>query len=143
MVNRNEANFIDVGLRLKAIREDLRITLDTLSKATGMSRTYLSDFERGFRLPTAKYTNYLFHTHQVNLNYVYGGEGPKFRHPAGGPPNFGMFQEEVDRLLHFMAEMPHALYAVLGFFTEYQLTNEALIKRQRAAKETAAADEKK
>lgn len=122
------------GLQLKAIREEIRMTLDAISKETGISRSYLSDFERGFRLPTSKYLNYLHDRHKVNLNYVFGSEGRKFRTGAEKTPNFGMLQEEVDKLLCFMAEMPHALYAVLGFFTEYKLTNKELIEKQRIEK---------
>ena len=135
MVNRKDALYKNTGLQLKAIREELRMTLDAISQETGISRSYLSDFERGFRLPTSKYLNYLHHRHQVNLNFIFGTEGRKFRPGTDEALDFGKFQEEVDKMLVFMAEMPHALYAVLGFFTEYKLMNKELIDRHRAEKE--------
>jgi len=135
MVNRKEVLYENTGLQLKAIREELRMTMDTISKETGISRSYLSDFERGYRLPTSKYLNYLHNRHRVNLNFVFGSEGRKFRPGSKEVLDFGKFQDEVDKMLVFMAEMPHALYAVLGFFTEYKLMNKELIERHHAEKE--------
>jgi transcriptional regulator with XRE-family HTH domain len=125
---------------LKAIRDDLRMTLDAVSKETGMSRSYISDFERGFRLPTSKYMRYLHDRHLVNLNYIFGSEGRKFRTEARKAPDFGKMQEDVDELLALMGEVPHALYAVLGFFNEYKLMNKEVIQRHRSEK---AAEDKK
>ena len=88
MVNRNAACFVETGNQLRAIREDLRMTLDAVSKETGISRSYISDFERGFRLPTSKYLRYLQDRHQVNLNYVFGSEERKFRNQKNKLPHF-------------------------------------------------------
>jgi transcriptional regulator with XRE-family HTH domain len=134
MVNRIEKLYRDTGLQLKAIREDLRMTLDAVSKETGMSRSYISDFERGFRLPTSKYMRYLHDRHQVNLNFIFGSEGRKFRTEAKKAPDFGRMQEDVDELLEYMAEIPHTLFAVLGFFTEYKVMNKEVIQRYRSEK---------
>jgi transcriptional regulator with XRE-family HTH domain len=88
MVNRTVARFEETGRQLRSIREDLRMTLDAVSKELGISRSYISDFERGFRLPTSKYLKYLHDSHQVNLNYVFGSEGWKFLMTKDKPPNF-------------------------------------------------------
>jgi len=134
MVNRTVARFQETGLQLRNIREDLRMTLDAVSKETGISRSYISDFERGFRLPTSKYLKYLHDNHQVNLNYVFGSEGRKFRTTKDKAPDFGKMQDDVDELLRFMAKIPHALYAILGYFTEYKLMNKEVIQRYLAEK---------
>ncbi|MCX6582158.1 MAG: helix-turn-helix transcriptional regulator [Candidatus Aminicenantes bacterium] len=134
-----EALYKEIGMQLRAIREQLHLTMETISKETGISRSYLSDFERGVKLPTAKYMKYLFVHHNVNMNYVFSGEGRKFRPTAEETtPNFGKFQDEVDKLLHFMADMPHALYAVLGYFTEYKMVNHKLIEQHLSEKEKLA-----
>jgi transcriptional regulator with XRE-family HTH domain len=131
-----EALYKEIGMQLRAIRDDLRLTMEVISRETGISRSYLSDFERGVKLPTAKYLKYLHNRHNVNLNYVFDGEGRKFRPtPDETAPNFGKFQDEVDKLLRFMADMPHALYAVLGYFTEYKLVNHKLIEQHLAGKD--------
>lgn len=134
-----EALYKEIGMQLRAIREQLHLTMETISKETGISRSYLSDFERGVKLPTAKYLKYLHSRHNVNLNSVFDGEGRKFRPTAEETaPNFGKFQDEVDKLLHFMADMPHALYAVLGYFTEYKMVNHKLIEQHLSEKEKLA-----
>lgn len=133
MVERKEVLYQDTAMQLKAIREEMRKTLDVVSGETGISRSYLSDFERGFRLPTSKYLRYLHDHHRVNLNYVFGGEGRKFRAADEAGLDFGHLQDEVDKMLHFMAEMPHALFSMLSHFAEYKLVNKKLIEQHQAA----------
>lgn len=134
-----EALHREIGLHLRMIRDEIHLTMEVISQETGISRSYLSDFERGVKLPTSKYLKYLFVRHNVNLNFVFSGEGNKFRPTAEETtPNFGKFQDEVDKLLHFMADMPHTLYAVLGFFTEYKMINKNLIEQHFAEKEKLA-----
>jgi transcriptional regulator with XRE-family HTH domain len=129
----------EIGLQLRAVREKIGMTLEAVGKEAGISRSYLSDFERGYRPPTTKYLRYLHNRHNVNLNFLFCSEGRKFRPlPKDVPPDFGRLQDEVDKLLRAMEEMPHLLYAVLGFFTEYKLMNKELIERQRTQKDTAA-----
>ena len=139
MVDRKDARFVDIGLRLKAIREQLQVTADAVSKETGISRSYISDFERGFKLPTSKYLKYLNDHQNVNMNFVFSGELPMFR-PKGKdvPPNFGEFQKQVDAVLQLMAEMPYALYAVLEFVEKYKRLNKELIEQDRSEKKTEA-----
>lgn len=40
-----EAHFINIGLQLKKIREQLGWTMDNMNKATGISRGYLSEID--------------------------------------------------------------------------------------------------
>lgn len=135
MVDMKDAKYRDIGLQLKAIREQLRKTADAVSKETGISRSYISDFERGFKLPTSKYLKYLHDHHNVNLNSIFLSEGRKLRPTAEEKaPDFGMQQEEVDKMLRFMADMPHALYAMLGAFAEYKLMNSEVIEKHLAKK---------
>jgi transcriptional regulator with XRE-family HTH domain len=121
----------ETGLRLKAVREHLRKTLDVISEETGMSRSYISEFERGIKLPTAKYMKYLFDGHNISLDYIYGGEAAMLRLTAEEKAekiDFGKMSDEVEELLRFMAGMPHAMYAVLAFFQEYKMKNRQLIQ---------------
>ncbi|MCP4156825.1 MAG: helix-turn-helix transcriptional regulator [bacterium] len=131
-VLRKEKNVLyrDTGLRAKAVRERLKMTLDTMSKTSGVSRSYLSDFERGYKVPTSKYLIYLHNHHNVDVNYILGSEERMFRPEPDKDvkPEFGKFSEEVDEMIRFMASLPHALYAVLGYFTQYKTENRKLIK---------------
>lgn len=132
-----EARYSDIGLQLKNIRERLNWTLDTMSQATGISRSYISDFERGFKLPTAKYLKYLHDTHHFSLNFIFGSDGRMFNplEDKNFKPDFGKFSEDIDELLVFLSRVPHALYAVLGFFAEYKINNKHLVKKFLMEKE--------
>lgn len=134
----------DIGLQLKAVRERLKMTLDAMSKETRISRSYISDFERGLKLPTAKYLKYLHDKHNVSLNYIFCSDGDMFR-PDDDIllPDFGKFREEIKELLAYLARIPHALYTVLGFFTEYKIKNKELISNYFSDDEPESSKEKK
>ncbi len=136
MVNRTEMLYKEHGVRLRYLRQELRLTMDVVSKDTGISRSYLSDFERGFRMPTSKYLTYLHEHHKINLNYIFGSEGRMFRSGSAKIPDFGMMQGEVDNLLRLMGDVPTALFAVLGFGAEFNMKNKELIEKIRKEKET-------
>jgi transcriptional regulator with XRE-family HTH domain len=132
-----EAHYINIGLQLKKIRDQLDWTMDIMSKATGISRSYLSDFERGVKLPTAKYLKYLHDTHHVSLNFIFGSDN-RMLNPLGEKnpkPDFGKNSEEIDDILLLLSRVPHALYAFLAFFAEYKITNKQLIKQYLLDKE--------
>jgi hypothetical protein len=78
--------------------------------------------------------NHIFSMNQVNLNYVFSSEGWKFRTAKDKPPDFGKMQDDVYDMLRLMAEAPHALYAVLGYFKEFKLMNKEVMQRHRAEK---------
>lgn len=125
----------EIGIKLKSIRSHFEMTMDKIGKGTGTSRSYLSDFERGFRLPTTKYLRYLHDEFNVNLNYIFHGEEWMFRPTKEEkPPDFGGLQNKVTDMLNFIEDMPHALYAVLGYVAEYKLMNKELIERHEAEK---------
>jgi transcriptional regulator with XRE-family HTH domain len=128
----------DIGKRLKEIREALNHTLDRMSVDSGISRSYLAEFERGAKLPNSKYLIYLFKRHNVNLHYILGGKGERFNPPDKERMlyyNFGKFEEEIKELLYYITNVPHALYAVLGFFAEYKVDNAGYLEKFTGEKE--------
>ncbi len=127
-----EPAYQEIGKRLRAIRKELRLTLEILSGDTGIFRSYLSDFERGTKLPTAKFLNYLYIKLNVNLHFVLGGNGRMFRENY---PDFDIYLEPVNELLFLMEEMPLLLHAVLSFFEEFKLVYKELIELNKANKE--------
>lgn len=126
-----EANYINIGLQLKNIREHLNWTMDRMSNATGISRSYISDFERGVKLPTAKYLKYLHDTHHINLNFIFGSDVRQFNpwEEKNSKPDFGKYSEEIEEFLLLLSRVPHALYAALVFFAEYKINNRQLLKQ--------------
>jgi hypothetical protein len=53
----------------------------------------------------------------------------------GVKPDFGRYAEDIDELLYYMFRIPHAMYAVLGFFAEYILEHRQLVKEFLKEKE--------
>jgi transcriptional regulator with XRE-family HTH domain len=126
-----DTKYPEIGLQMRAIREQLEMTLDEMSKATGISRSYISEFERGIKMPTSKYLRYLHDNNNINIHYVFGSEPDMFRKKPGDspkPPEFGKYKEDVDEMNIYMAKMPPVLFAMLGFFSEYKMKNRQLIK---------------
>ncbi len=139
-----EREFSDTGKRLKAIRESLNHTLDTMSIAAKISRSYISEFERGMKLPNTKYLKYLFEEHDVNIHYVFNGEGRMFNPPKSEQMllyNFGKYEEEIKELLYYITNIPHALYDILGHFTEYKVENEEFLEKFMGQKDNKNDDE--
>ena len=113
----------EIGARLRQVREELEFTLENMSRAAGISKSYISDFERGKKIPASKYLFRLNRAFNVNLNYVLSGKGPLFfsadseKNPAY---SFGKYEDEIDDLLFHIIHIPNALFAVLQFFSEYK-----------------------
>lgn len=133
-----EIKYADIGERLRKIRLDLGYTLDSMSKAAGLARSYISQFEKGSKYPNRVYLKFLFEQHNIDLNYVLGGEGTPNRLSAEERrlyTDFGKFNPEIKELLYYMNTFPHALYHILSCFAEYKLINRDLIERFKAALE--------
>jgi transcriptional regulator with XRE-family HTH domain len=124
----------DIGLQLRSVRERLKLTLDDLHGEIGISRSYISNFERGLKLPTVKYLKHLHDKYGVSLDYIFCSNGRMFR--GGGEAtamvDFGKSQEDVDGMFRLMARVPHALHSMLVAFAEYKLEHEDFLKRFEA-----------
>lgn len=115
MVNRKDKLFEDIGERLKEIRKELCLKMKTASEETGISRSYIADFEKGYRMPTSKYMIYLHNKHKVNLNHIFSGEKPMFRKSTAiCPPDFGGNQGDINDLLCLMHKYPLIRYLILA-----------------------------
>ena len=121
--NKEKPPYLDIGIHTKAVREALGKTIQGMSEATGISRGYISDFERGVKLPTARYIKYLYEKCNINVNYIFSGEGLIFRPVKGKalPLDFGSHQEDMEELVWFMYKVPHALLYQLQAHMEYKL----------------------
>ncbi|MCP4155833.1 MAG: helix-turn-helix transcriptional regulator [bacterium] len=130
MTDETELHYRNMGLRLKAIRQRLKMTLAAMQQETGLSRGYLSNFERGFKMPTVKYLKYLHDEKGVSLNYIFGTDERMFRpdaEEAAEKMDFGRYTEDVDELLYYISHIPHSLFDTLGEFTKYKIENPGIV----------------
>jgi transcriptional regulator with XRE-family HTH domain len=141
---KKEVKYKEIGLPLRAIRERLKLTLDSLRKEVGISAGYISDFERGIKLPTPKYLRHLHDKYKVSLDYVFGSSSRMFQpgQEERERLEFGKYQEEVDDMLEHMSKIPHALFSMLVHFSHYKVENEEFIDKCLSRKETDKEKEK-
>jgi transcriptional regulator with XRE-family HTH domain len=126
-----ETKLKDIGQRLRFVREQLGFTLVKMKEETGISKSYISDFERGKKIPASKYLFQLAEAFKVNLNYIFTGTGDPVISEISGKfsqYDFGKYEEEINDLLFHMAHIPNTMFAVLQFFTEYKENMDDFIK---------------
>lgn len=146
--NELDSRYDDIAKRLKNIRAQIGYTLDFISQDAGIARSYLSEFERGTKYPNKTYLKYLYENHNVDLNYVIGGEGNPFRPPENERHllnDFGKYSEDVKELLFYMINIPHALFYILASFAMYKSNYSEFIKsfNMLQKKEEASSPDKK
>ncbi len=141
---------LEIGKRLRTAREHMGFTLDKAGEATGVSPGYISDFERGKKMPSSRYLLQLAVKYHVRLDFIFTGEG-NLLHPENreiiSPESFGRYSEEVYDLLRHMLKVPAVFYAVLHFFSIYKVEKEAFIhqwleRETERATEPGTADDK-
>lgn len=126
-----ETRLKEMGQRLRLVREQLGFTLVKMKEETDISKSYISEFERGKKIPASKYLFQLAEVFKVNLNYIFTGSGDPFISADSGKVSqyeFGKYEEEINDLLFHMAHIPNAKFAVLQFFTEYKENMDDFIK---------------
>lgn len=121
--------FKEIGTRLRNVREFLKMRLEDVYNETGISRSYVSEFERGYRLPTVRYLKYLHDKHGIKIDYIFGSSGRmKREHEIDTLTlDFDRYQQDVDELLYFMHKLPTVMHSVLGNFMQYKMENKKFI----------------
>ena len=106
------------------------MTLDDFFKETGISRSYISEFERGYRLPTVRYLKHLHDKYNVSLDYIFGSSSDMIHaSEEDAPLEFGKYQADVNELLYFMYHLPPVMHGVLGYFMQYKMENDKFLKQ--------------
>jgi transcriptional regulator with XRE-family HTH domain len=125
-------NLEEIGERLRSVREALTCTLKTMQERTGISTSYISDFERGKKFPSSKYLKELVNTFGVSTDYIFTGKGEMFLEDKQNWKDmydFGKFNEDVHEMLFYMKKVPNTLFAVLEFFTDYKVKKEDFLEK--------------
>lgn len=134
----------EVGARLKAVRETLKLSMDQMRDITGYSKSLISAAENGLKKPSTIYLFAMYHKFNVNIHYIFSGKGSMFLDTAGQPPPPAKDEEKQDQsgavpfvetehireLLYLMENVDMVRYAVLGYFIQYKSRNKHLIEEQ-------------
>lgn len=125
----DEFKYEEIAKNIKAIRVALGRSVVDMSRSTRISRTYITDFERGNKIPTTKYIRYLYDEENVNANFIFSGSGPMFRPKHGEilPVDFGSHQKDIEEMVWCMSKFPHAMLHQLQSYIEYKLKYKQLL----------------
>lgn len=121
--------FIEIGHRCREARNHFGYTQDKMHKETGLSASYISDFERGLKRPTSKYLQYLSSEHDISLDYIFSGQGKMKRGIAGFSDN-----QKINELLSNMMTYPFVYHAIMAFYEKFKMLNVKVFKKPLAAK---------
>jgi transcriptional regulator with XRE-family HTH domain len=127
-----EENVSDFGQRLRAIRKSLQLKQRDFANDLDVSVTTLSDIETGKSKPGLDFFVRLSGTFNVNLYYLFFGEGEMFRKKddTGPMENFlGESSEDVKEFLTYFFNSKLVQYQVLGYFRRFLNEEEEAINK--------------
>lgn len=136
-----------VGKRLKAVRDELGLSMDRLSAVTGYSKALISAAENGLKKPSVLYLYALFDKYKVSIHYIFDGEGAMFVEPEQERPAMGdasaspaMEDENIRQLLYLVEHVDMVRFAVLSHFIEYKTQHKNLIEQLLQEKQRTQPD---
>lgn len=119
-------NLEETGSRLRLFRKSRKITIHELSDRIGISKSTISEVERGHTKPPVNFLLAMFNLYGLNVNWVLTGEGKMILKREAA--STGVMDEEYNQLLYYLENAPVVKYAVLGFFREYFHKNKDIIE---------------
>jgi len=99
-----------------------------------MSKSFISDIEKGSSKAGYKFFNNVSKAYNVNLVYLVHGEGEMFNQRdaahSSGNREIGEPIDNVGDMLWYMERSPLMLHTIIGFATKLLHDNEAHIKKE-------------
>ncbi len=127
-------NAEETGSRLRLFRKSRKITINDLAERIGISKSTISDVERGHARPPVNFLLAMFNLYGLNVNWVLSGEGKMIlkreaaSFSSGKETSTAVMDDEYNQLLYYLENAPVVKYAVLGFFREYFHKNKDIIE---------------
>lgn len=124
----------EIGARIKNIRIELRINQKEMAENLNIANTYLSEIESGKRNPGYIFFYKLYKTFNINLNYLFTGEGEMLypakpeKHRQG--KTFVEDIKTIDDLVWYMKHSQMFFHQVMGFAFKFKFDNEESIKKE-------------
>lgn len=118
-----------IGKRLKEIRKKFGISLDKMGEITGLSKSGISDIEKGKKKPSSVYMHALNIKFNVNINWVLTGKGTMFAPDIELNLDFGKDNEIIKDLIFCIEHVDAVRYDILKYFYEKREENPALLKK--------------
>ncbi|MDQ1350418.1 MAG: Helix-turn-helix protein [Acidobacteriota bacterium] len=131
---------VDLGQRVKAVRESLRLSQREMAASLNTSASYISEIEGGKANPGPGFFLDLSAAYNVSIEYVFHGEGEMFYDPRTRFPR-AEFKDVNDidspeKLFWLMNRSSMFKNSLLGYAARFYLENEAIIKKNFRKDET-------
>ncbi len=127
-------NLEEFGKRVRRIRDSLHMSQREFAEGIDMSKSFISDIEKGSSKAGFKFFNNVSKVYNVNLIYLVHGKGEMFsQNEAKRSPVNKAIGEPIDNvgdMLWYMERSPLMLHTIIGFATKLLHDNEAHIKKE-------------
>jgi len=137
---KQESNINSIAGRIRAIREELKLTQKELSQRLNISGPSLSEFENGKNHPNFDFIYNIYREFGVSLYYLLYGEGEMFEE-RGGPlskrlEKLAKENEDVGHLLYYFEKSSVIRYFLLSQFKTKMLMEGDIIEKEITIDET-------
>lgn len=113
---------------MQRIRKDLGLKQAEMAVHFGIGRANYSRIEKGQIYPNEIVLHTLCTKFGVSLDWLIADEGSMKKAKALEETDFTKCGEELDDLFYHVKKLPMVKHAVLGFFLEYKVKHNELIK---------------
>lgn len=124
----------ELGSRVKRIRKFLHLSQTELGDRIGMSRSFISQIEKGTVKCGYDFIFKLSEIFNVNLYYLVHGEGEMFGtenpRPSLDGKEVGEAIETLNQLVWYLERSPLMGHSLMSMATKFLYENEAHIKRE-------------
>ena len=122
-------NLVKIGERIRNARKQLELSMADMAAEGNVSPSYIGEFERGNKPPSAKFILYLHETHRVNLNYIFGSSTIMFTDNSSEKYDFGNEQALVNQMMAAMDKFPFMKFRLLAEFEHLKMSNPEIAKQ--------------
>jgi transcriptional regulator with XRE-family HTH domain len=129
-----------IGKRLRDTRDALDITLEKMQEITGFSKSLISAAEKGQKKPSAIYLFALIDKFNVDLNYIFSGEGTMFRHEFKADKGISHQGHTFEELIYMIENVELVRYAMMTEYIKFKAQNKTIINDILKDKSTKSED---
>ena len=127
-INERRKSVAEAGLKIKKIRELLRMSPDSMAARLGVSRSSYNKYEYGLSFPNPVGLAVLANELDISLDWLIAGKGPMtYKVKKEMTSNLVGENSDVKSLLSSMERIPLLRYEVLTLFHKFKLEHKDLM----------------
>lgn len=126
---------IQIGKRLKEVRKKTGKSLEKMGEITGLSKSGISDMEKGLKKPSTVYMHALNIKFGININWILTGKGAMSSPDIELNLNFGIDNDIIKNLIFCIEHVDVIRYDILKYFSQKKDEYQEFIKKIKEEKE--------